>query len=120
MASGSTATAYLKLNRVALEALTVNYIVRDENGNVVRTGTVTFAVGDATASVGSLAPGETIEIVSDNTVLADGNIEFDVQELASDNTDPPVISYVLYDKSLSYEQGFAVSVSLQIAPCLTP
>ena len=106
VASGSTATAYLKLNRVALEALTVNYIVRDENGNVVRTGTVTFAVGDATASVGSLAPGETIEIVSDNTVLADGNIEFDVQELASDNTDPPVISYVLYDKSLSYEQGF--------------
>ena len=55
VASGSTATAYLKLNRVALEALTVNYIVRDENGNVVRTGTVTFAVGDATASVGSLA-----------------------------------------------------------------
>jgi len=106
VASGSTATAYLKLNRVALEALTVNYIVRDESGNVVRTGTVTFAVGDATASVGSLAPGETIEIVSDNTVLADGNIVFDVQELASDNTDPPVISYVLYDKSLSYEQGF--------------
>ena len=66
--------------------------MRDENGNVVRTGTVTFAVGDATASVGSLAPGETIEIVGDNTVLADGSIEFDVQELASDNTDPPVIS----------------------------
>lgn len=105
-ATGTNTTAYLKLNRIALTPLSVSYIVRDADGNVLRTGQVTFAVGESQANIPGLAPGETVEIVSGDQVLADGYVEFDVETLPTENAADPTLSYVLYDRSLTYEQGY--------------